>query len=103
MLKNQEIEMTHCKETAVKMANELLQIKLGEARFAYEEELEAISSQYEELKAELQSEIEKKIILKRKLVDLENIITQQQNMMETTGYYQNMWEDKKKRTAQESN
>lgn len=43
MLKNQEIEMTHCKETAVKMANDLLTIKLGEARFAYEEELEAIS------------------------------------------------------------
>ena len=44
---------------------------------AYEEELEAISLQYEELKAELHSEIEKKIILKRKIVDLENIITQQ--------------------------
>ena len=95
--------MTHCKETAVKMANDLLQIKLGEARFAYEEELEAIAKQYEDLKGELQSEIEKKIILKRKIVDLENIITQQQNMMETTGYYQNMWEDRKKRNIEQDN
>lgn len=53
LMKNQEIEMTHCKETAVKMANDLLTIKLAEARYAYEEELEFISKQYEELKEEL--------------------------------------------------
>ena len=103
MIKNQEIEMRHCKETAVKMANELLQVKLGEARFAYEEELEAISSQYEDLKKELQEEIQKKIVLKRKIVDLENIILQQQNMMETCGYFQNLWEDRKRRNIEEDN
>lgn len=41
--------MRHAKEVAAKNANELLKTKLSECRFAYEEELEFISKQFEEM------------------------------------------------------
>ena len=41
--KNQEIELRHAKEVAAKNADELLDKKLMECKFAYEEELEHIS------------------------------------------------------------
>ena len=43
MQKTQEIESRHIKETAIKQAQELLQVKLAECKYAYEEELEYIS------------------------------------------------------------
>ena len=43
MQKTQEIESRHIKETAIKQAQELLQVKLAECRYAYEEELEYVS------------------------------------------------------------
>ena len=45
--KNNEIELRHAKELAAKNANELLDKKLSECKFAYEEELEAIADQFE--------------------------------------------------------
>ena len=41
--------MRHAKEVAAKNANELLKTKLSECRCAYEEELEHISKQFEEM------------------------------------------------------
>lgn len=47
--KNAEIELRHAKETASKNAQELLAQKLAECKFVYEEELEFISKQFEDL------------------------------------------------------
>ena len=41
--KTQEIENRHLRETAIKSAQELLEVKLAECRFVYEEELEYLS------------------------------------------------------------
>jgi len=41
--------MRHSKESSQIWANELLEKKLAEAKFAYEEELESISLQFENL------------------------------------------------------
>ena len=41
--KTQEIELRHQKEVSTKLCNELLEKKLNECRFAYEEELEYIA------------------------------------------------------------
>lgn len=101
MQKTQEIESRHIKETAIKQAQELLQVKLAECKYAYEEELEYISKQFEELLAELQKENEQKKKLNQKIIDLETVIMNQQNMIETTGYYFDLWENKKKFTQLE--
>ena len=47
MQKNAEIELKHAKEYAAKVAKEMLDKKLMEARFSYEEEHEHIAAQYE--------------------------------------------------------
>ena len=49
IIKVNEIEMRHSKETAAINANDLLDKKLAECKFAYEEELESISLQFENL------------------------------------------------------
>jgi len=41
--------MRHSKETSAINANDLLEKKLAECKFAYEEELESISLQFENL------------------------------------------------------
>jgi len=41
--KTQEIDLRHAKESATKMAQDMLDKKLTECRFAYEEELEFIA------------------------------------------------------------
>ena len=47
--KTQEIDLRHAKESATKMAQDMLDKKLTECRFAYEEELEFIAKQFEEM------------------------------------------------------
>lgn len=42
LIKTQSIELRHAKETAKNEANKMLETKLSEAKFAYEEELEHI-------------------------------------------------------------
>lgn len=73
----------------------LLEKKLAECRFSYEEELEFISKQFEDMQAENESHQEDKRKLNAKINYLEGIISQQQNMMETTGYMVTRWEEKK--------
>ena len=51
--KNFEIEMKHAKEVAAKNALELVQQKLAESKFAYEEELEHIAKQFEAMQREV--------------------------------------------------
>lgn len=43
LVKNQEIDLRHAKEVAARNADQLLNTKLAECRYAYEEELEVIS------------------------------------------------------------
>lgn len=81
--------MRHSKETAAINANELLEKKLAECKYAYEEELESISLQFENLQEDVRVLKQEKIELKRKITKMEDIIIQQQNMIETTGYYIN--------------
>lgn len=66
--------MRHAKEVAAKNANELLKTKLSECRFAYEEELEFISKQFEEMQAEVLTLKNEKIMLKRRIAEMEKII-----------------------------
>ena len=47
--KTAEIDLRHAKETAAKHADAMLNQKLAEAKYVYEEELEFISKQYEDL------------------------------------------------------
>lgn len=68
--------MRHAKEVAAKNANELLKTKLSECRFAYEEELEHISKQFEEMQSEVLNLKNEKILLKRRIAEMENIIIQ---------------------------
>ena len=51
--KTNEIDLRHAKETSTKMANEMLEKKLMECRYAYEEELEFITKQFEEMQEEV--------------------------------------------------
>jgi nitrogen regulatory protein PII-like uncharacterized protein len=44
-----EVDLRHAKETAAKHAQELLEQKLAECKYVYEEELEFISKQFEDL------------------------------------------------------
>ena len=80
--------MRHAKEYAAKVANEMLEKKLMEARFAYEEELEHIAKQFEDMQEEVRKLNDDKLELKRQITMLEGVISEQNNMMETTGYYQ---------------
>ena len=75
--KTQEIDLRHAKESATKMANDMLTKKLGECRVAYEEELEFIAKQFEEMQAEVQTVKEEKLMLQRKIRDLEEIVVTQ--------------------------
>ena len=59
--------MRHSKETAAKNAQELLDKKLAECRFAYEEELEHISAQFEALQGDVLNLKNDKFELKRKI------------------------------------
>ena len=61
--------MRHAKEVAAKNASELLQTKLSECRFVYEEELEFISKQFEEMQSEV-------LILKNEKIMLKTMITE---------------------------
>ena len=63
--KNFEIEMKHAKEVASKNALELVTAKLAESRYTYEEELENISRQFEEMQQEVARLKEEKIEMKR--------------------------------------
>jgi len=90
--KNFEIEMKHAKDVASKNALELVTAKLAESRYTYEEELENISRQFEEMQQEVSRLKEDKIGMKREIVKLEGVIQELNAMVETTGYYQAQWE-----------
>jgi len=49
----QAIDLKHAKETALKNAQKMIDDKLQAAKFAYEEELEFICEQFEEMKREV--------------------------------------------------
>lgn len=68
--------MRHAKEVAAKNANELIMTKLSECRFAYEEEFEYICKQFEEMQSEVLNLKNEKILLKRRISEMENIIIQ---------------------------
>ena len=53
----------------------MIKEKLAAAKFAYEEELEFICSQFEEMQKEVKNLKHDKIVLKREKSHLENIIT----------------------------
>ena len=84
--KTQRVELKHAKLTAAKMADEMLKEKLGKAREAYQGVFEHLCKQYESIMEELREMKEEKIIMKRRTAHLEQIITQQSNMIEYTGY-----------------
>jgi hypothetical protein len=64
----------------------LIKEKLAAAKFAYEEELEFICAQFEEMQQEVKNLKNDKIVLYREKSHLENIITEQNNMIEVSGY-----------------
>ena len=66
--------MRHSKETAAIQANELLEKKLAECKYAYEEELENISLQFEQLQEDVRVLKLDKIDLKRKITQMEDYI-----------------------------
>jgi hypothetical protein len=86
MQKNFDIELRHAKEFAAQQAQALLDKKLMEARYTYNEELEVLAGQFEDMQAEVGTLKEDKLDLKRQIAYLEGIIGQQQGMIETTGY-----------------
>jgi len=49
----QAIDLKHAKETALKNAQKMIDDKLQAAKFAYEEELEFICEQFEEMQREV--------------------------------------------------
>jgi hypothetical protein len=49
----QAIDLKHAKETALKNAQKMIDDKLQAAKFAYEEELEFICDQFEEMQREV--------------------------------------------------
>lgn len=94
LIKTQNIELRHAKETAKNEANKMLSTKLAEAKFAYEEELEHICSQFEEMQKEVEILKTDKINLKAKIQDMEQIITNYNDMVEVSGYRLNKNESK---------
>lgn len=67
LIKTQSIELRHAKETAKNEANKMLNTKLSEAKFAYEEELEHICSQFEEMQKEVEILKTDKLTLKARI------------------------------------
>ena len=84
--KTQAIELKHTRLVAAREADTLLKTKLGQAKVAYEGEFEHLCQQYEALRSDNKQLKEDKIVLKRRITQLELIITQQNNLIETTGY-----------------
>lgn len=84
--------MKHAKEVASKNALELITAKLAESKYAYEEELEFISKQFEQMQREVQDLKNEKIEMKREIVKLEGVIQELNAMVETTGYFQANWD-----------
>lgn len=92
--KNFEIEMKHAKDVASRNALELITAKLAESKFTYEEELEHISKQFEDMQKLVEQLKNDKIEMKREIVKLEGVITDLNSMIENTGYYQANWQTK---------
>ena len=85
--KNFEIEMRHAKDVAAKNALELVQQKLAESKYAYEEELEYIAKQFEVMQKEVKQLKEDKIEMRKEIVKLEGVIEELNNMIDTTGFF----------------
>ena len=64
----------------------MLDEKLGKAKYAYEEELEYISIQFENMQKEVEVLKNDKIKLNHKIQNMESIITNFNNLVETSGY-----------------
>ena len=64
----------------------MLQKKLGQAKKAYDEEFELLCNQYEDLRAANKQLKEDKILLRRTITELEQIIIQYANLIEAKGY-----------------
>ena len=71
LIKTQNIELRHAKETARNQADKMLREKLAEAKFAYEDELEHICKQFKEMQKECETLKTDKIHLKNKIYDME--------------------------------
>lgn len=86
--------MKHAKDVASRNALELITAKLAESKFTYEEELEHISKQFEDMQKLVEQLKNDKIEMKREIVKLEGVITDLNSMIENTGYYQANWQTK---------
>lgn len=85
--KIQKVEMKHAKEHAKKEADVMLQNKLKQCKDAYETEFESLCQQFSVIQVEVKNLKEDKISLKQKITQLEQIILQQNNLIETGGYH----------------
>mmetsp|Transcript_4105 Transcript_4105/g.6132 ORF Transcript_4105/g.6132 Transcript_4105/m.6132 type:complete len:143 (-) Transcript_4105:386-814(-) len=84
--KAQRIELQHAKLYAAREAETMLKEKLRKAREAYDSEYDQLCHQHENLMREMERELKDKNILKNRIVSLEQIISEQNNLIETTGY-----------------
>lgn len=82
----QKVELRQAKQHAAQQAENLLQTKLKQARDAYNIEYSKLFRQFESMQEEMKEQKDENMALRKRLIQLEFIISQQNNQIQSKGY-----------------